>query len=226
MCLRSGPHTPPSPPLKREGVPLALLGLKCLRNEQNPKIRSVPNPIPEGTNTSMPRTLPRRDAFPDGGAGGALQAQARTRTVRRRRLLAGNIGFSRRAEKKGTRRSPEHRSQGARKSEKMGCKEDSQPGPRPAPDVGARVPGRGGSRHAEASFSRLKRATRGGAAEKGSEQPPRTEVRDVLTAVQRGSGGVRGPASGEERTGSGRWGVQAGVPPGRAGSKEEGVRVH
>lgn len=70
MCLRSGPHTPPSPPLKREGVPLALLGLKCLRNEQNPKIRSVPNPIPEGTNTSMPRTLPRRDAFPDGGAGG------------------------------------------------------------------------------------------------------------------------------------------------------------
>ena len=115
----------------------------------------------------MPRTLPRRDAFPDGGAGGALQAQARTRTVRRRRLLAGNIGFSRRAEKKGTRRSPEHRSQGARKSEKMGCKEDSQPGPRPAPDVGARVPGRGGSRHAEASFSRLKQATREGPRRRG-----------------------------------------------------------
>lgn len=60
MCLRSGPHIPPSPPLRREGVPLALLGLKCLRNEQNPKIRLVPNPIPEGTNTSMPRTPPTK----------------------------------------------------------------------------------------------------------------------------------------------------------------------
>lgn len=98
--------------------------------------------------------------------------------------------------------------------------------PQTCPRCGGESPRAGREQARRSQLQQTEAGHPGGAAEKRSEQPPRTEVRDVLTAVQRGSGGVRGPASGEERTGSGRWGVQAGVPPGRAGSKEEGVCVH